>query len=204
MVLEQLVYMNGGQGYRNLFAQTGNDLSLGWNLLDPSEFQYSGGGVRPQGGLYDYGDPTIRYLPSDGFYYIVPATTYNAWGHERVLPGIYPCCFTQWIARSKTLAKSSWVDSTVNPIMGFPGPHAGLGNGSALTDHWGANDTTVTPGSVLDEFGTPTAKKRCENKTDNINRSDGDWVELPASFTSLLGLQGPAVYVVWICGDRKQ
>jgi hypothetical protein len=34
--------------------------------MEPSTFQYSGGGVRPQGGLPDYGDPTIRYLPSDG------------------------------------------------------------------------------------------------------------------------------------------
>eukprot|EP01052_Picozoa_sp_SAG31_P024838 SAG31_NODE_2140_length_6350_cov_2.239962_1_plen_612_part_00 len=137
MVLEQMVYMDGGQGYRNLFAQTGSDLSLGWTLMDPSQFQYAGGGVRPQGGLPDYGDPTIRYLPSDGFYYIVPATSYFNWGHERVLPGIYPCCFTQWIARSKNLAKDSWVDSTANPMMGFPGPHAGPGNGSAPSDHWG-------------------------------------------------------------------
>ena len=29
-----------------------------------------------------------------------------------------------------------------------------------------------------------------------------DLVELPPSFTRLLGLQGPAVYVVWICGDQ--
>ena len=37
---------------------------------------------------------------------------------------------------------------------------------------------------------------------DNINRSDGDWVELPPSFTAQLGLSGPAVYVVWISGDQ--
>ena len=36
-----------------------------------------------------------------------------------------------------------------------------------------------------------------------INRSDGDWVELPPAFTAQLGLQGPAVYIVWICGDRE-
>ena len=28
------------------------------------------------------------------------------------------------------------------------------------------------------------------------------WVELPATFTAMLGLQGPAVFVVWACGDR--
>ena len=38
--------------------------------------------------------------------------------------------------------------------------------------------------------------------SDNINRSDGDWVELPPSFTAQLGLSGPAVYVVWISGDQ--
>ena len=37
---------------------------------------------------------------------------------------------------------------------------------------------------------------------DNINRSDGDWVELPPSFTAQLGLSWPAVYVVWISGDQ--
>ena len=204
MVLEQVVYMSGGQGYRNLFAQTSlNDLSIGWKLMDPSRFQYSGGGVRPQGGAYDYGDPTIRYFPSDGYYYIVPATPYQKWGHNRVLPGIYPCCFTQWVARSTDLTKDSWVDSPANPLMGFPGPHAGPGNGSAPTEHWGANDSTVSPGSVLDQFGTAFDKLKCTNKTDNINRSDADFVELPASFTALMGLQGPAVYVVWACGDRE-
>jgi hypothetical protein len=28
---------------------------------------------------------------------------------------------------------------------------------------------------VLDEYGTAVAKEMCTNKTDNINRSDGDW-----------------------------
>ena len=55
----------------------------------------------------------------------------------------------------------------------------------------------VQPGSLLDEYGSAAVKQMCENKTDQINRSDGDWVELPASFTALLGLQGPAVYIVW-------
>jgi hypothetical protein len=67
----------------------------------------------------------------------------------------------------------------------------------------GAGDTTVTPGSLLDEYGTAAVKEMCQNKTDQINRSDGDWVELPASFTAMLGLQGPAVYIVWACGDRE-
>ena len=38
--------------------------------MPPDTYQYSGdgGGWRPQGGAFDYGDPTIRYLPSDGYY----------------------------------------------------------------------------------------------------------------------------------------
>ena len=70
MVLEMMVYMDGGQGYRSLFAETGADLSQGWTLMDPATFFYSGGafGHATLGAPYDYGDPTIRYLPSDGYY----------------------------------------------------------------------------------------------------------------------------------------
>ena len=69
MVLEMMVYMDGGQGYRSLFAETGADLSQGWTLMDPATFFYSGGAFgHATLGTYDYGDPTIRYLPSDGYY----------------------------------------------------------------------------------------------------------------------------------------
>ena len=54
----------------------------------------------------------------------------------------------------------------------------------------------------MDVYGSDVQKEICHNKTDNINRSDGDFVELPASFTAKLGLVGPAVYVVWISGDQ--
>ena len=84
----------------------------------------------------------------------------------------------------------------------FPGPHGGTGNGSHPSHHLGAGDTTVQPGSVLDEHGTAADKEICRNKTDQINWSDMDLVELPPAFTRSLGLQGPAVYVVWICGDQ--
>ena len=154
----------------------------------------------------------------------MPATNYQKWGHAPVRPGIYPCCFTQWVGRSKDL--KAWVDSTANPILGFPGPHDGPGNGSVLPGG-AAGDRAVIPGSVLDQFGSAAAKEMCHNKTDDvspahpspahiphtpltvahflaqINRSDGDWVELPPAFTAQLGLQGPAVYIVWICGDRE-
>ena len=203
MVLEQLVYMDGGQGYVNIFAQTVSaDLSLGWELMNTTTYQYSGGAGRTALLGYDYGDPTIRYLQSDGYYYIVPATWDKQGRSAPVAPGIYPCCAVQWIARSKDLA--SWVDSTSNPIMGWPGPHHGPGpyNTSVKPLIQGVGDTTVTPGSVLDLFGTAADKEMCANKTDDINRSDGDWVELPPSFTAQLGLAGPAVYVVWLCGDQ--
>ena len=80
---------------------------------------------------------------------------------------------------------------------------------------WCINDTYVTWVKSLtshecfgwdttNRYGTPTQQEMCRNKTDNINRSDGDWVELPPSFTARLGLTGPAVYLVWICGDQGQ
>jgi hypothetical protein len=202
MVLERMAYMHGGQGYWNIFATVqGSDLSAGWALLDPASHYYWGAD-HADGHSYDYGDSTIRYLPSDGYYYLVPATPVQKWGHAPVLPGPYPCCIVQWVARSKDLA--AWVDSVANPIMGWPGPHRGPGphNSSVAPAINGAGDTTVFPGSVLDLFGTAADKEMCKNKTDNINRSDGDWVELPASFTAQLGLQGPAVFVVWVCGDQ--
>ena len=73
MVLEMMVEMSGGQGYTNIFAETGSDPSVGWKLMDPSRFKYSGGtyGRAVNPATQDFGDPTIRYLPSDGYYYIV-------------------------------------------------------------------------------------------------------------------------------------
>ena len=68
MVLEMMVEMNGGQGYTNIFAQTGADPSTGWTLMNPATFKYAGGTYgHAATGSYDYGDPTIRYLPSDGY-----------------------------------------------------------------------------------------------------------------------------------------
>ena len=109
--------------------------------------------------------------------------------------------FVQWIARSKDLMvweDATAVDQNTEPFMGWPGPHLGPGPRPAP----GAGDTTIAPGSVIDVFGNAAQKEACHNKTDNINRSDGDFVELPSSFTRELGLDGPAVYVVWISGDQ--
>lgn len=195
MTLEQIWEGRyGGQGYYNIFATTGSDPSSGWHLLDTETYRYWGAD-HGHGHLYDYGDPTIRYIPSDGYYYLVPATPMQD-GRPVVPPGPYPCCFVQWVARSKDLA--TWEDApgqNARPFMGWPGPHAGPGP-------QGAGDRTVQPGSVLDVYGTAEMKEKCANKTDDINRSDGDWVELPASFTAKLGLVGPAVYVVWLVGDQ--
>ena len=98
----------------------------------------------------------------------MPATNYQKWGHAPVRPGIYPCCFTQWVGRSKDL--KAWVDSTANPILGFPGPHDGPGNGSVLPGG-AAGDRAVIPGSVLDQFGSAAAKEMCHNKTDDVRTS---------------------------------
>ena len=62
---------------------------------------------------------------------------------------------------------------------------AGPGNESAFPAGV-AGDTTVTPGSVLDQFGSATDKEMCTNKTDNINRSDGDCESIPFIYLSLL------------------
>ena len=78
------------------------------------------------GHLYDYGDPTIRYLPSDGYFYIVPSTPLRAGRSAPIPPGPYPCCYVQWVARSRDLM--TWEDGAyqdAEPFMGWPGPHRG-------------------------------------------------------------------------------
>ena len=93
MVLEQMVYTDGGQGCIIIFAQTASaNLSLGWELMNTIMYQYSGGAGRTALLGYDYGDPTTRYLQSDGYYYIVPATWDKQGRSAPVAPGIYPCC----------------------------------------------------------------------------------------------------------------
>ena len=187
-------------GYYNLFAlcyKCGPNLSRGWTLLNTSTHKYWGND-HTEGHGYDYGDPTIRYLESDGYFYLVPATPLRQGRSAPVRPSPFPCCFTQWVARSRDLM--TWVDGRNQghmPFMGWPGPHMGPGP-------QGNGDTLVTPGSVLAQYGTSAQQALCHNKTDNINRSDGDWVELPPSFTAQLkGVhRGPAVYVVWISGDQ--
>lgn len=109
--------------------------------------------------------------------------------------------FVQWIARSRDLMvweDATAVDQNNEPFMGWPGPH--LGPGPRPTA--GVGDIDIASGSVMDVYGSVVQKQICHNKTDNINRSDGDFVELPSAFTTNLGLKGPAVYVVWISGDQ--
>ena len=90
MVLEKITWQNGGQGYYNIFARTpaddGGDLSNNWVLMPPEKYFYWGGD-HTDGHAFDYGDPTIRYLQSDEFFYIVPATPLQKWGDAPVAPG---------------------------------------------------------------------------------------------------------------------
>ena len=92
-------------GYTSIFAQTGADPSTGWKLMNPETFAYAGGVVGHAASSYaDFACPTIRDL-SDGYFYLVSQMHYTKGeSGAPVLPGVYPCCFTEWISRSKDLS----------------------------------------------------------------------------------------------------
>ena len=108
MALEMITEIDGhgGVGYTSIFAQTGADPSTGWKLMNPQTFTYAGASYgHSVSSSHDYACPTIRYLPSDGYFYLVSQMHYQrGQSGDRVLPGRYPCCFTEWIARSKDLS----------------------------------------------------------------------------------------------------
>ena len=67
-------------------------------LLNTTTHRYWGND-HTLGHNYDYGDPTIRYLPSDGHFYIVPSTPLRDGRSAGVPPSPYPCCFVQWVSQ---------------------------------------------------------------------------------------------------------
>ena len=168
-----------GVPFTTVFAKTRSaDLSAGWALIDPTTHVFTKARYSAC--------PTLRYVPEDKYFYLIVLFSRVA-NHthpgaarppalveqHRALVGD-PCCYVQWIVRSKNL--STWQGSPRNPILGWPD----------LSDHM------ITPGSLLDTDGTPAQKATSKNYT-NINRSDMDLVELPANFVAdLVGGAGGA------------
>ena len=107
MALEKITESggHGGMGYTSIFAQTGADPSTGWKLMNPQNFAYAGGVVGHAASSYsDFACPTIRYL-SDGYFYLMSQMHYQkGQSPTPIRPGVYPCCMTEWISRSKDLS----------------------------------------------------------------------------------------------------
>jgi hypothetical protein len=93
-----------------------------------------------------------------------------------------------------------------NPILGWPGPN--IGPGPHVTP--GGTDHTVMPHSVLATLGSQADLQFLANQTDDVSRSDVDWVELPPEFMATVDAgeenstawAGAGVYVVWLAGDQ--
>ena len=107
MALEKITESerHDGMGYTSIFAQTGADPLSRWKLMNPGTFAYARGVIGHAASSYsDFACPTIHYL-SDGYFYLVSQMHYQK-GENRaaVRPGKYPCCFTEWISRSKDLS----------------------------------------------------------------------------------------------------
>ena len=58
----------------------------------------------------------------------------------------------------------------------------------------GASDHRIIPGSLLDQLGSDNQKTIATNQTDDVNRSDMDFVTLPTGKT----------YVVWNTGNQGE
>lgn len=93
-----------------------------------------------------------------------------------------------------------------NPILGWPGPN--IGPGPHVTS--GGNDHTVMPHSVLATLGSRADLQLLAKQTDDVSRSDVDWVELPPGFMATVDAgednvtahASAGVYVVWLAGDQ--
>ena len=78
-------------------------ISRAGTLLNTTTHRYWGND-HALGHNYDYGDPTLRYLPSDGYFYIVPSTPLRDGRTAGVPPSPYPCCFVQWVSAAAAFA----------------------------------------------------------------------------------------------------
>lgn len=160
-------------------AETG-DLSSGWRVLDTATHSY----LRAR----DTSCPAIRFF--GGWFYLVSSlanVTDPRGPHCNSASTKWSGCLLNHISRSRDL--KTWEESP-HPgggvIMGFP-------DGRDLH----GPDHTVLAGSLLDEEiraagGLPDAWKLAVNETDDVNRSDPDFVTLPDGTT----------YVVWLTGNQ--
>jgi hypothetical protein len=117
--------------------------------------------------------PTIRF---DGtYFYLLTLFAGVPNGTEPSSGNGYPCCFVEWLVRSTDL--SVWTEASANPVLGWPGPQ----------------DRVIMPGSLLDTLGTPEDKALARGETDDINRSDIDFVFVPWL---------AATYVIFFTGNQ--
>jgi hypothetical protein len=187
MALEPAGSCSGGVQCVSYFAECvacGSDLSRGWELLDGSKYTAASMG--------EVDNPTIRYMPSDGYYYLVTARAHTV---TAVAPPLLPTRWTTMIGRSKDLL--IWEES----------PHL-----------WGfacqPGDLTIIPGSALDKLGDQQAcmpfcnKSFAQEAVIDINRSDMDFWEVPADEEDSSGAAGggggggPKTFVVWVTGNQ--
>eukprot|EP01043_Picozoa_sp_COSAG02_P057661 COSAG02_NODE_7039_length_3214_cov_14.690851_4_plen_423_part_00 len=158
----------------------GSDLSIGWRLLDASAYLFTKARYNAC--------PTIRYVPSDGYYYLL--TLFSS-----VPPGN---TFDTVIVRSKNLTSGSWSPTPTAPQIVL-----------APDNQPGSIEHRPMPGSTLDLCGdecqrwngsvvppkdvTGTAfRANAINYTD-IDASDIDFVQLPNGST----------YVVYCTGNQQ-
>ena len=166
-----------GQGYLSIFAMCRqcaetDDLSFGWEILSPTDHVY-------RRDRYS-ACPTLRYF--DGWFYIVvlfenvpsPRGPYCGSNGRR-----FDGCLASHVARSKDLV--TWQEGGL--IMGLPD-----GNDTQGPDH------RIIPGSLLDQLGSDNQKTIAHNQTDDVNRSDMDFVTLPTGQT----------YLVWNTGNQGE
>ena len=158
MALEPSGSCSGGVQCMSYFAEClacGSDLSHGWKLLDGTKYTAAAMG--------EVDNPTIRYMPGDGYYYLVTARAHTV---TAVAPPLLPTRWTTMIGRSKDLI--TWEESP--HLWGFACQPA---------------DLSIIPGSALDKLGDQEAcmpfcnKSFAQEPVIDINRSDMDFWELP-------------------------
>ncbi len=173
---------------------TDDDLSTGWKLLDPTKSIY-------RTDRYS-ACPTLRFF--GGWWYVI--TLYEGVQNPKgkmcnSKSTIWSACLAEHVVRTQDfLTWHEATQSTEGGVAGNTSTIMGLPDGDDIR----GPDHQITTGSFLDQANNSafnSAKARCKNQTDDINRSDMDMVTLPAG---MLGPHQtkPNTYVVWISGNQ--